>query len=64
MIEKGGVTQSEEDNEYVGQCAEFSSLSWINESPEKALKGIRRVVPDVVQDLADNGETISEPLAT
>ena len=58
------VTWSEEDSEYVGLCAEFPSLSWLDESPEEALKGIRQIVADVVQDLTSNGETIPEPLAT
>ena len=58
------VTWSEEDNEYVGLCAEFPSLSWLDKSPEDALKGIRQVVADVVRDLADNGEKIPEPLAS
>ena len=34
------VTWSEDDNEYVGLCAEFSSLSWLADTPEKALKFI------------------------
>lgn len=38
------VTWSEEDEEFVGLCAEFPSLSWLAESPEEALKGIRKVV--------------------
>lgn len=58
------VTWSEEDNEYVGLCAEFSSLSWLDQSPEDALKGIRQVVADVVGDLVGNGEKIPEPLAS
>jgi hypothetical protein len=33
------VTWSEEDNEYVGLCAEFLSLSWLSKTPEAALKG-------------------------
>ncbi|MDY6990641.1 MAG: toxin-antitoxin system HicB family antitoxin [Thermodesulfobacteriota bacterium] len=57
------VTWSEDDNEYVGLCAEFSSLSWLAGSPEAALKGIRRLVADVVKDMKDNGETVPEPLA-
>jgi predicted RNase H-like HicB family nuclease len=32
------VTWSEDDNEYVGLCAEFPSLSWLADTPEKALK--------------------------
>ena len=32
------VTWSEEDQEYVGLCLEFPSLSWLAESQEEALK--------------------------
>jgi len=57
------VTWSEEDREYVGLCAEFPSLSWLASSPEKALRGIRGVVAEVVADLRENDETVPEPLA-
>ena len=58
------VTWSEEDHEYVGLCAEFPSLSWLARTPEAALKGIRKVIADVVKDLRKNNEPIPEPLAT
>ena len=57
------VTWSEDDNEYVGLCAEFSSLSWLARTPEAALKGIRNVVEGVVKDMQNNGETVPEPIA-
>jgi predicted HicB family RNase H-like nuclease len=57
------VTWSEDDSEYVGLCIEFPSLSWLSESPESALSGIREVVSDVVHDLAKNKEKIPSPLA-
>lgn len=57
------VTWSEEDNEYVGLCVEFPSLSWLEAEPEAALRGIRKVVADVVADLLANGEHIPAPLA-
>ena len=57
------VTWSEEDNKHVGLCAEFPSLSWLAPTPEAALKGIRKVVADVVADLAADGETVPEPIA-
>ena len=57
------VTWSEEDEEYVGLCAEFPSLSWLDGTPEAALNGIRQVVADVVADLTDNGKEIPEPIA-
>lgn len=58
------VTWSEEDQEHVGLCAEFPSLSWLDQTPEDTLKGIRQVVADVVKDIEDNGEIAPEPLAT
>jgi predicted HicB family RNase H-like nuclease len=57
------VTWSEEDREYVGLCAEFSSLSWLAESPESALQGIRDVVSDVVHDMVRNGEQVPDALS-
>ena len=57
------VTWSAEDQEYLGLCAEFSSLSWLDKSPDKALKGIRQVVADVVTDMSANQEEIPVPLA-
>jgi predicted HicB family RNase H-like nuclease len=57
------VTWSADDNEYVGLCAEFPSLSWLAEEPEAALKGIRNLVADVVTDMAEDKEKIPAPLA-
>lgn len=57
------ITWSEEDKEYVGLCAEFPSLSWLAESPESALKGIRKVVEDVIKDMESNGESPPDPLS-
>ena len=57
------VTWSEDDQEYVGLCAEFPSLSWLSTSPEAALRGVRGVVADVVADMRKNRESIPEPLA-
>ena len=58
------VTWSPEDEEYVGLCAEFPSLSWLAKTPEEALQGIREVVAQVVDDMISTGEPIPEPLAT
>jgi predicted HicB family RNase H-like nuclease len=57
------VTWSEEDQEHVGLCAEFPSLSWLAPSPEAALRGIRAVVARVVKDMRASGETIPEALS-
>lgn len=58
------VTWSEEDAEYVGLCAEFPSLSWLAHTPEASLKGIRKVVGEVIADMVANRETVPEPIAT
>lgn len=58
------VTWSEDDNEYVGLCAEFPSLSWLAKTPEKALSGIRKIVAEVILDMRENKEKIPEPIAS
>ncbi len=58
------VTWSEQDQEHVGLCAEFPSLSWLASSPQAALRGIRTVVAKVVKDMQANGEAIPEALAS
>jgi len=57
------VMWSEEDQEYVGLCSEFPSLSWLKASPETALKGIRALVKSTVKDMTENGEQVPEPIA-
>jgi predicted HicB family RNase H-like nuclease len=57
------VTWSVEDNEYVGLCVELPSLSWLAKTPEDALKGIRKVVAEVIEDMKRTGEAIPEPIA-
>lgn len=57
------VVWSKEDGEYVGLCAEFPSLSWLDESMNGALSGIVALVKDVVADMVANGETLPEPLS-
>lgn len=57
------VTWSEDDQEHVGLCAEFPSLSWLDSSPEKSLAGIRRMVASIVRDMTHNGEVVPEPLS-
>jgi len=58
------VTWSEDDAEYVGLCVEFPSLSWLAQTPEAALKGIRKLVDDVISDMLGNEESVPEPIAT
>ncbi len=57
------VTWSADDEEYVGLCTEFPSLSWLARTPVAALKGIRNLVADVIKDMQANNENIPEPIA-
>ena len=56
------VTWSEEDGEYVGLCAEFPSLSYLDGARGAALDGIVDIVRQVVADMTENGEAVPEPL--
>jgi predicted HicB family RNase H-like nuclease len=58
------VTWSEEDGQYVGLCAEFPSLSWLADTQEAAIAGIRDTVRQVIKDMQSTGELIPQPLAT
>jgi len=57
------IKWSAEDNEFVGLCAEFPSLSWLAKTPEAALRGILDLVSEVVLDMQSNNEIIPQPLA-
>jgi predicted HicB family RNase H-like nuclease len=57
------VTWSEDDQEYIGLCAEFPSLSWLDQTPESALNGIRETVESVIKDMKHTGEEIPQPIA-
>lgn len=57
------VTWSVEDQEFVGLCAEYPSLSYLDEEQHAALEGIINLVKDVVADLEANGEKVPEPIA-
>lgn len=58
------VTWSEDDQEYVGLCVEFPSLSWLASAPDAALRGIRSVVADAVADMRQNREPVPQPLSS
>ncbi len=57
------VSWSEEDQEHVGLCVEFPSLSWLEVTPEKALKGICNLVHKCISDMTSNGEQIPQPIS-
>jgi predicted RNase H-like HicB family nuclease len=56
------VIWSDEDSEHVRVCAEFSSLSWLEKTPEAALEGIRNLVAETVAELIQSDEPLPEPL--
>ncbi|MXY21983.1 MAG: toxin-antitoxin system HicB family antitoxin [Dehalococcoidia bacterium] len=57
------VFWSDEDEEYVGLCAEFGLLSHLDNTPEKALIGIRELVSHAVQLNLEEGIKVPEPLS-
>ncbi|MCP4614720.1 MAG: toxin-antitoxin system HicB family antitoxin [Planctomycetes bacterium] len=57
------VTWSKDDEQFVGLCAEFPSLSWLDETQEKALVGIKSVVDVVILDMLQTDEVPSKPLS-
>ena len=58
------VVWSDEDEQFVGLCAEFPSLSWLASSPEEALRGILKVAAKVVKDMKACSEPVPEPICT
>lgn len=56
------VMWSDEDQEFVGLCAEFPGLSWLHATMDGALKGIVATVARVVADMAASGEPVPEPI--
>ena len=57
------VTWSAEDDEYVGLCVEFPSLSWLALTPDETFSGIRESVADCVADMHSMDEMPPEPMA-
>ena len=57
------ITWSEVDKEYIGLCAEFPSLSWLDTTQETALQGIINLVAEAVSDMRANNETIPQPIS-
>ncbi|BCW74715.1 hypothetical protein NicSoilB11_10400 [Arthrobacter sp. NicSoilB11] len=58
------VQWSPEDLEFVATILEFPSLSWLDEDQFEGLRGIERLVSDVIDDLKQAGEPVPEPIAT
>ena len=52
------VNWSVEDGEFIGLCAEFPSLSWLDPDRDNARLGIERLVFEVLQDMSLTEEVI------
>lgn len=57
------IIWSVEDEEFVGLCAEYPSLSYLDQNRYKALEGITNLVKEVVADIEASGEEIPEPIS-
>ena len=57
------VTWSAEDEEHVGLCAEFPSLSWLSKKQDDAFSGIVNLVKEIVAEMEQSGETPPESLS-
>lgn len=58
------VFWSEEDGAFVATVAEFPSLSCIEDTQTDAFFGLVELVSDILNDMADEGETPPVPLGS
>lgn len=58
------VFGSPEDEEFVGACSEFPSLSRLASTQAAALAGIQDLVAAVVTDIRHEGGVVAEPLTS
>lgn len=57
------VHYSAEDKQFVGTVAEFPLLSWLADSADAALTGIRNVVQETITSMLEDGEPVPQPLS-
>lgn len=57
------VGWSAEDEEFVGTCIEFPSLSWLDEDEDAAFRGIRTLVRETVAEMMSASEPVPEPIS-
>lgn len=53
---------SQEDDAFIGKVAELPSLSWISPDQNEALRGIKHLAVQAVDDLNRTGEPVPRPL--
>jgi predicted HicB family RNase H-like nuclease len=52
------VAWSDEDDEYVATSPEWPDLSWLGASEPEAIRGLRTVIGEAIQVLAEQGSSI------
>jgi hypothetical protein len=57
------VIWSEDDGEFLGLCAEFPSLSHLDQSQAEAVASITQLVADSASDMQVSRETQPQPIA-
>lgn len=57
------VGWSADDEEFVGTCVEFPSLSWLDADEDETFRGIRKLVRETVADMTAAGEQVPEPIS-
>ena len=57
------IIWSDEDEEFVGLCAEYPSLSYLAIDDQEALQGIQNLVKNVISDMESSGEEILLPIS-
>ena len=58
------IIWSEDDEEFIGLCAEFPGLSWLDPDHDNALRGIRSLVSECIEDMVRAGEDVPVPIST
>lgn len=57
------VTWSPEERKHLATCAEFPALSWLADTPEDALIGVRDLVRDAIANCQIRREPAPDPLS-
>ncbi len=57
------VVWSDEDEVFIGRAIEFPSLAAHGNTLEDALREIKELVSNVIEDLRDNAEFVPEPIS-
>ena len=57
------VAWSEDDGEYVATSPEWPELSWLASSEPEAIRGLRAVIREAIEILAEQGTPIPSPRA-